>query len=246
MGIVQEAFVRLFPDREFHFSGWLKYSGKFKPYNAAVRRKENKLTFNLSKTWKGVSEEITIGLVQYLLLRILRRDRSYASAISAKGSKYLTLNMQLYDDFIRNVSEEAVSTEPNDPMLTQSFDRVNQKYFFGLLDKPGLQWGAASKRKLACYSYQINTIIVSTLFKDAPDRLLDYLMYHEMLHKKLKFTSGNGRTRHHSAEFKKLEASFDPSQNMEGELTSFLRSKKRKMIAQQRSNGWRRLFSFSE
>lgn len=228
MELVKESFSRLFPDAGFDFEASVSYSGKFKPYNATVRKVGSRLCFSLSYSWKGVSDEIVIGLVQHLLVKILKRRLAS------------TLNMQLYDDFIRGISDVA-SVSSGDEALESSFARVNGKYFLGLSEKPNLRWGNGSFRKLASFDYHTNSITVSSLFKDAPRHLLDYLMYHELLHKKLKFSSTNGRARHHGAEFRRLERAFEGSGTVEGELSAFISGSRRRL---RRQLNWLRLFSF--
>ncbi len=241
MGIVEEAFSRLFPATEFNFGAKITYSGKFKPYNATVRKIGNQLNFNLSRSWKSTSDEIVIGLIQHLLVKILRREKFFAAAMK-RSHKMASLNMQLYDDFIKGVSEVTVSKGSSDEELESCFNRVNEKYFLGLVDKPQLEWGSDSFRKLASYDYHTNTITVSSLFREAPERLLDYLMYHELLHKKLKFSSINGRMSHHGSEFRKQEGNFDGSSTVEAELNAFIRgSHVARRQRMRNSFNWRRL-----
>ena len=244
MGIVEEAFSRLFPEAEFSFHAEIAYSGKFKPYNATVRKIGSNLYFNLSRSWKSTSDEIVIGLIQHLLIKILRREKFVSAAIRDGRGKSATLNMQLYDDFIKGISEVTITAAggSSDEKLESSFSRVNEQYFLGLLDKPQLEWGTDSFRKLASYGYHTNTITVSSLFSEAPERLLDYLMYHEMLHKKLKFSSSNGRTMHHSSEFRRMEHKFDGSETIEVELNAFIRSSPRRRRHRIRAAfDWRKL-----
>ena len=225
MGIVEEAFSRLFTGSAFNFEFQVSYSAKFKPYNATVRKIGNFLDFSLSRSWEGVSEEIVIGLIQNLLVKILRKESSLA-AVRGNSRKISSLNMQLYDDFIKGISEVAVPNGAgSDEKLESSFNRVNEAYFLNFMERPQLRWGFDSFRKLASYDYHTNSITVSSLFAEAPEHLLDYLMYHELLHKKLKFSSSNGRTRHHSAEFRRLEANFGGSEGLDQEINAFLRQK---------------------
>lgn len=238
MNIVEEAFSRLFPGAEFGFVASVKYSGKFKPYNATVRKTGSSLCFNLSRSWKGTSDEIVIGLIQHLLVKILRKEKFLATAVKS-SHKTASLNMQLYDDFIKGVSEVTVSNGSSDEKLESSFNRVNEKYFFSIIDKPNLAWGSDSFRKLASYDYHTNTITVSSLFREAPERILDYLMYHELLHKKLKFSSSNGRIRHHNSEFRKIERQFEGYATVEAELNVFIRGARRQRVGSQFN--WRRL-----
>ena len=203
--LIKEAFQQLCPDKELRYSVSLKYSRKFKPYNANVKRYGDNLMFNFSRDWKKISKEIQIGLVQELLTRILKE----------KNKK--TVNMELYNLFMKNVHISIPKTKTDD-ILEASFDRVNESYFNGMLDKPNLQWGNESVSKLGSYEYGSDTITISTIFKNEK-QLLDYVMYHEMLHKKFKFSSNNGRTIHHSAEFRKMEARFEDSGLMEKEIS---------------------------
>ena len=70
--IVEEAFQQLYPEKEIKYNISLKYSRKFKPYNANVKLYGNSLIFNLSKDWKKISKEIQIGLIQELMVKILK------------------------------------------------------------------------------------------------------------------------------------------------------------------------------
>ena len=207
--LIQEAFRQLYPEKEPRYDFSIKYSRKFKPYNANVKLYGNKLTFHFSKDWKKISREIQIGLIQELLTKILKDKRK-------------TMNMELYNLFLKNV-HIAVPKTKTDEVLEESFNKVNDDYFNGMLDKPNLQWGSSSTSKLGSYEYGSDTITISTIFKGNQQELLDYVMYHEMLHKKFKFENKNGRTVHHSPEFKRMEAKFPDRDLMEKEISRLAR-----------------------
>jgi len=208
---VEKAICRLFPDK-ISYSVQIKFSGKFSPYNANVRKTANKLTFSLSREWKNVGEEIGIGLIQDLLLRILRKK------------SMLTTNIELYNSFVKNLHLAAKKTEKDEKLLA-IFNKVNETHFNNSLETPNLRWGLASRRRLATYDYHTDTITVSNVFKEAEEELIAYLLYHEMLHKKLKFNSSNARTLHHSREFKKLEKKFPNHEQAEKRLNDLIRKK---------------------
>lgn len=216
MDLVEEAFSRLYPERVFGYSADVKYSRKFKPYNARVQWRGRHIQLRLSATWKEVDAEITLGLVQVLLLRMLREQKS-------------TFNIELYHSFIKKLPDVTPKGE-SDPLLEQSFARVNENYFFGMLESPTLRWGGASTSKLAHYDLHTNTIVVSTVFRDAQQQLLDYVMYHEMLHKKHQFVAHGKNSRFHTAAFRKDEKQFDGAEQLEGELKHFLRGQKRAVM----------------
>ena len=208
--LIQEAFQELYPDKKLNYSISLKYSDHFKPYNANVKLYNNNLMFHFSKDWKRISKEIQIGLIQELLTKILR------------DKKRKTMNMDLYNLFMKNAHLAAPKTK-SDPVLEESFNRVNEKYFNGMMDKTNLGWGNESVSKLGSYEYGSDSITISTIFRNAPTELLDYVMYHEMLHKKFKFENRNGRTVHHSSKFKRWEARFENSSSMEKEISKLAR-----------------------
>ena len=217
MGILEEAFSELFPDKDLgKYEFKLEYNDKFKPYNANVRYRKTfaqySVQFNLSRKWKGISREIQMGLVQGLMLKIFKE-------------KNRTTNMDLYDNFMRSIHISAPKTN-SDPLLEESFNRVNDTYFFGVMEMPNLVWHD-SIRRLGTYEYGSDTISISkVLLNDI--KVLDYVMYHEMLHKKFKFSSGNGRTCHHSKEFKEEEKKFEDSEQMEKNIRTVILQNRRK------------------
>jgi predicted metal-dependent hydrolase len=212
MNLAEKAYKELFPDKELDREIKIKYSARFKSYNANVRYTHRQIVFNLSKAWKEVSLEIQIGLIQSLMLKVFKEKKN-------------TLNIELYDKFVKNIPKYSIPTK-SDTVLEESFDRMNKEYFFDYMEKPNLVWGQESFRKLGSYEYATDTIIISTVLK-GESLLLDFVMYHEMLHKDLKFESKNGRNYHHTSEFRKKEKQFY-DKDAEKKLTAFLRKKKLK------------------
>ena len=115
-----------------------------------------------------------------------------------------------------------------DPMLLESFDKVNEKYFSGFIELSNLKWGRDSIRKLGSYEYGSDTITISKIFMNADKELLDCVMYHEMLHKKHKFHTKNGRSYHHTTEFSKQEKLFQNQKEIEKRINAFIRQHRRK------------------
>ncbi|MBW2965757.1 hypothetical protein KY342_01485 [Candidatus Woesearchaeota archaeon] len=211
MNLIQEAFQKLYPDKTFNYSVSIKYSGKFKPYNANVQinKYTNNLIFNLSKSWRGINREIQIGLIQNLLIKIFKQKAS-------------TINIDLYNSFIRNLHISIPKTK-SDPILLDSFNRVNETYFSNFIEQPNLKWSSASTTKLGSYEYQTDTITVSSIFKETEPELLDYIIYHELLHKKHKFKTSGTRSYHHTNNFKKEEKKFKNSDLIEQKLKKLCR-----------------------
>jgi hypothetical protein len=211
MEFAEQAFAELFPGKEIP-SITVKYSGKFKPYNANVRRTFFGLEFKFSKEWRKIDPKIRMGLVESLLLKVYK-------------AKAQTTSIDLYNNFTKHVHLSIPKTK-TDEMLKNSFDKVNEKYFDGQVELTNLVWGSPNKRTLGTYSYHTDTIAVSSVFKGGPDIFIDYVMYHEILHKKLKFYSRNGKNYHHSYEFRKKEKEFENHKVVEHELKKYLSTKR--------------------
>jgi hypothetical protein len=95
--------------------------------------------------------------------------------------------------------------------LDTIFDKINRQYFNFTLQKPHLGWSLnRSTHRLGFYDAERNLLVISRIFdrRKVPQFVLDFLMYHEMLHIVLPVIHNNGRRTVHSAEFKTKERSF--------------------------------------
>lgn len=208
--LARKAYIELY-DKEPGRDLSVKYSGRFKGYNANVRYTNDSMVFSLSKEWKGVSQDIRIGLLQTLMQKAL-------------GVGTSTMNIDLYNIFLKKVHIAAPRQESH-PMLIDSFERVNQRYFDGMMEMPNLVFGTDSKRKLGSYEYGSDTITISKILAGQGE-LLDYVMYHELLHKKFKYNVKNGRSFHHTREFREAEHLFENHELMEKRLSRLAVRKK--------------------
>lgn len=210
MNIIEESFKRLYPDKEFNYNTQIKYSGKFQPFNANVRFSSNKITLNLSKQWKTIDSEIKIGLIQEMLIKLFK-------------SKKHTKNMDMYNTFIKKLHTFVPKTQ-SDPILEASFNRVNNKYFSNIIEQPNLKFGQESFTKVGSYSYASDLITISSALKHDYE-LIDYVMYHELLHKKHQYKNKNGRNYHHTTLFRKKEKEYENSGLMEERLKRLKKTK---------------------
>lgn len=201
--LVRVAYETLYGE-PMPYSAEIKFSGRFKGYNANVMLKRNHLTFSMSRKWYRVSKEIKVGLIQELLVKITKK-------------KAHTINMDLYNYFLRSI-DKTIQVTNSDPIIEESFHRLNAKYFYGLMDKPNLTWGSMSTTMLGHYSFGEDQITISRIFH--PDHcedqtMMEFVLYHEMLHKHHKFESSHGRTRSHTPEFRRDEAKFPNMKEVE-------------------------------
>lgn len=212
MDLIQESFHRLFPDREFTCQTEMEYNRRLSNFNANIKLCQNTIFVNLNLQWKDIDAEIKIGLIQHLLLKLFKQKKN-------------SPNIELYNNFIKNIPILTPKTK-TDPILEESFHRVNAQFFYNSLEKPNLEWGQKAYRKLASYNFHDDTVTVSNIFSDAEGKVLDYLMYHELLHKFHKFKHKNGRSSFHTKTFKEDEARYPDYQEIEKKITGIIRSKK--------------------
>jgi hypothetical protein len=107
--------------------------------------------------------------------------------------------------------------------LALVLERVRDLYFGGIGDVT-ICWGAARvkasrrrrrtrtrSRALATYSFEDRTIRVAKVLDSerVPDFVLDWIVYHEMLHHVLPCEAGDGRRRFHTRRFRALERGFE-------------------------------------
>ncbi len=208
MNLGEQAFQQLYPEKTSAYQISVKYSRRFKSYNANVRIRSNALTFNFSRMWKEVDKDIQIGLMQELLVRVVKDKRK-------------TMQMDIYHTFIKSLPA-VIPKKEDDPILSASFSRTNEKYFNGLVEKPNLAFGNATTTKLGHYNFHTDTIEISSIFRKAEPALLDAVMHHEMLHKHLQYEAKPGRSRYHTSLFRQKEKEFENFYEVEKGLRQFL------------------------
>ena len=95
--------------------------------------------------------------------------------------------------------------------LAAAFDRVNAAHFGSALPRPRLAWSRSfSMRKFGHYDVAHDTVMVSSALDagDVPAFVVDFIVYHELLHKKLGVAWRNGRRAAHTGEFRRRECRF--------------------------------------
>ncbi len=110
--------------------------------------------------------------------------------------------------------------------LNEIFDSVNQAYFGGELARPILGWSLRKAyRRLGFYNKEKNLLVISRIFdsKKVPRKVVEYLMYHEMLHIAIPTVHNNGRRTIHGRSFREKERQFPQYEFVQKWLTKNLR-----------------------
>lgn len=212
--LLQEMYEEHFPNRRSP-QVEIKLSNHLATYNANIRYLPQlcKYQIKMHKNWIDSDEMIVRGLLEYLVFRV-------------NNIKKKTLYTDMYDTFILN-AHTSIEKNQIDPILQKYFDKNNTDLLNNEIEQTNLVWGKKSIRTLGTYNYQNDTITISSALKTAPEHLIQFVVYHEMLHKKHKFTKGKVNTLHHSPAFRKEEKLYPNFENIDKELGQFLRKKRR-------------------
>lgn len=96
--------------------------------------------------------------------------------------------------------------------LSASFTRVNARYFASSINRPALVWSRTlTGRKFGHYDFIQDTVMLSRSLDHhaVPELLIDYIMFHELLHKKHGIRWANGRHHAHTPDFRREEKKFE-------------------------------------
>jgi hypothetical protein len=144
-----------------------------------------------------------------LLLAALDGNKTSLRTIKKYCSSLPYLRMET---IIRGItSAPSASPEGENVDLNLVFDRVNREYFHGVLEKPQLTWSQKkSYRRLGTYAAQTDTVTISRTFDNGmcPNCAIDFIMYHELLHKKMGVKRANSGKHNHTKLFKEYEKQF--------------------------------------
>jgi hypothetical protein len=196
------AFNKLELDKELNRMIVVLFSGHFGHYGSSVTYTRDKIEFRLAKEWETTNSDVVIGLFQHFFLRIFKIKRK-------------TDYTELYDYFIKHINKTIVPTKQDSHLLSR-YKHLNELYFLGLLPQTNLVW-ADGKRTLGKFNYHTNTISITKKLIPYPD-LLDYVLFHEMCHKKALFYKTKQRTMHHTGFFRQIENIYPNADELERKL----------------------------
>lgn len=95
--------------------------------------------------------------------------------------------------------------------LDTSFARVNEHFFGGAMDRPTISWSRAETRRMfGHYEFVSDALVVSSSLDraDVPEFVVDFIIYHELLHKKHGLRWSGTRAHAHTAAFRSDERKF--------------------------------------
>jgi predicted metal-dependent hydrolase len=184
----------------------------FANVNNTIRLRQGKLLVRLSDLLEGAPEAVLRAIAHILLAKMYRQpiDRGRA----ARYRKYVASH-----DIVRKVHlvrqirgrKLLRSARGHFYDLDAVFEELNTRFFHGLMARPRMSWSQSKTRRiLGHYDPAHNAIIISRVFDHpgVPRYVLEYIVYHEMLHLKHPVKLRGSRRCVHSAEFQAEEKLF--------------------------------------
>lgn len=188
---------------------------EFYPYANLVhtiRLRDDSAQVRLSDVLRGAKLEVMEAAAAVLLGRLYRRRPprelidAYRRYSTANATRKRVMRMRRRRGR-RLQSGPAGATHDLAPM----FSKLNKRYFRGRLHRPALGWSSRPWRaQLGCFDPGVDQIVMNRrLDRDTvPAYVVEYVLYHEMLHVKHPIRIASCGLQAHSAEFRKEERRY--------------------------------------
>ncbi len=186
---------------------------RFASVNNTIRLREGRLLVRISDLLEGAPEPVLRALAHILLAKMYRKPISREHA--TRYRRYVsTHHMSEKAHLVRQTRGRKRISSPagNIYHLEEIFEDLNRRYFFGLLARPLMSWSSERARnRLGHYDPAHNAIVVSSVFDHprVPQYVVEYIVYHEMLHLKHPVKLRGSRRCVHSADFQAEEKLFE-------------------------------------
>ena len=200
--------------------------------NHTIRVRNGKVFVRISDLCTNMTEATHTALAHILVAKLLRRRipvwarDSYAAYTRTEEMREAsTQNKQAR-------GRKVVTTDKGEVYdLAAIFDKLNFDYFGWSIPKPVLTWSARKTyRILGHHDATHQTIVVSRSLdsKDVPKYVVEYIVFHEMLHIHHPTVHHNGRRYNHTPAFRRDEEKFEYFEAAERWIEQNVRKLKRR------------------
>ena len=194
----------------------------FANVNNTIRLRDGRLLVRLSDLLEGAPDAVLRAIAHILLAKMYRQpiDRGQA----ARYRRYVASHEIVRKTHLVRQMRGRKRLRPARGHfydLDAIFEELNTRFFYGLMARPRMSWSQSKTRRiLGHYDPAHNAIIISRIFDHfaVPAYVLEYVVYHEMLHLKHPVRLRGSRRCVHSAEFQAEERLFPRAAEAEGFL----------------------------
>ncbi len=185
---------------------------RFANADSFIRLENGRLSVRISDLLAGAPAPVLEALAQILLRKLYRK--AIPRAYTHRYRLYLNRrDVRRQAHLVKQIRGRKSISGPRGENwdLGEIFDRLNRQFFDGLMGRPQLGWSrTASRSMLGHFDPSHNAIVISRIFDKpgTPLLVVEYVMYHEMLHLRYPADHRGARRRVHTREFREAERKF--------------------------------------
>jgi hypothetical protein len=188
---------------------------RFYPFvsiNNTIRLRQGQLYIRLSDLLESAPEPVLHAIAHILLAKLYRKPVERSQ--SARYRRYVgSHDISAKAHLVRQMRgrKHIHSARGHHFDLEEIFERLNRQFFHGLMGRPQLTWSRNHARnRLGHYDPAHNAIVISRVFDHprVPRYVVEYIVFHEMLHLKHPVRLRGSRRCVHSHEFLAEERRF--------------------------------------
>jgi len=188
---------------------------RFYPYigiNHTIRVRGGKVFVRIAELCREMPSEEQKALALILVAKLYRKKvPAAAREIYSNFIKRQEIRVRAVENKRARGRKVITTAQGNFFDLDEIFEKLNAEYFRKSLPKPVLSWSARKTyRILGHHDSTHETVIVSRSLDDqsVPEFVVEYIVFHEMLHIFHPTTHQNGRRYNHTPEFRRNERKF--------------------------------------
>ena len=193
-----------------------RFRVEFYPYSSLVltiRRREDSVWVRLSDLLQRAPLSVLEGAAALLLSRVYRR-RAPASLTTPylEYARSDRTRARINHMRRRRIRPGAAGPQGRHFDLEKLFEELNARYFQGKLRRPHIGWSNRSwRRQFGCYDPGPNQIVLNRRMDrpGVPQFVVEYVLYHEMLHVKHPTRRSGCSLISHSPEFRAEEKRYE-------------------------------------
>jgi hypothetical protein len=177
----------------------------FVSINNTIRLRQGELFVRVSDLLEGAPEPVLRAIAHILLAKLYRKPVDRAQ--SARYRRYVASHdIAAKARLVRQIRgrKQIQSASGHQYHLEEIFEDLNRRFFHGLMGRPQLTWSRDHARnRLGHYDPAHNAIVISRVFDHphVPRFVVEYIVFHEMLHLKHPVKLRGSRRCVHSREF---------------------------------------------
>jgi predicted metal-dependent hydrolase len=188
---------------------------RFYPFvsiNNTIRLRQGELYIRLSDLLEGAPESVLYAIAHILLAKLYRKAIDRAQ--STRYRRYIaSQEISTKARLVRQIRgrKRIHSARGHHYHLEEIFEDLNRRFFHGLMGRPQLTWSQNHARSsLGHYDPAHNAIVISRIFDHprVPRFVVEYIVFHEMLHLRHPVRLRGSRRCVHSREFLAEEKLF--------------------------------------